>query len=910
MATTGMLVITDGTTSISLLGEPGPFHLTRWKPRIAQPKGGGTWQQSSLSDGRRLVDKRYNNVIESFTLEVKGLDADVLARDVQELRRLLEKGSQYFSTDWQTAPVYLSARADSETNTRHAVIHSWSTPEDEDPYGLTFEKADDGTLMASWTLLVERSHWTENVPGTGTCAQASGTGVSEWPYYLEFDAEAVDIDCGNNAAINDLHDAAMTAEAWVRSPLDATNEAWGESDAGRIADKSDYDGAGAISDGWTLGVRKNIGVEAYIACATADAFSHSGTDDFDLDGEWHHIAMTWDDATFQYPKLWIDGTEVSYLATQNRNGVIQSDAAITLGLGCQNTSALVFEGDIGWLRISDSVRYTVGFTPPVRCTLPDIDANTVGLWIYEGQGTTAHNLEGTTALDGTITNESWDGDCTAVTFGQEATCDDEAYVANKENRAQLTHIYSEAGGGGFTGNLITTTPTYDLWDGVIANDAIYFGVATVKDFGPFCSLVFDIDTVATYTATSHAHWQFWDSTAGPGWSDLTVVDNTATAADLPFTVAGVASVQWEHDTNWVTNAINGVVAYWVRCIVHIPAGAVTTPDIQNRQPYTVTWPYVEIAAAQVGGDLAALAQKFLTNWSYDIGSGATGRVIAGLRSTSRGSDFQAYLNCAPDDPNDQNPGGVDVSYFNSTTSGADVTATTGYAATCTFVQENMLTRVRFDLDSTVASDFYGRFHAYVRCEQSGGAAGDLTVRVGTSIGTTYLPRYGRTVATPATAAWTLLDCGTIAFPPVLDPLLGESYAGSFHIQAARSTGAGQLIFYDLVLVPADEWIGDFLDSENTGDATSLLLNDELKTTSLSFPRVPHRAIVWDNATGLFRAYWQSIMASPFILQANAAQRLYFVSASAQPTYFISEPWFTHSVQLFCNQRYFSYRGAR
>jgi hypothetical protein len=49
------LEVTDGETTIDLIQRGGGLlYLNDWTPAISQAKAGGIYQQSALSDGRRL----------------------------------------------------------------------------------------------------------------------------------------------------------------------------------------------------------------------------------------------------------------------------------------------------------------------------------------------------------------------------------------------------------------------------------------------------------------------------------------------------------------------------------------------------------------------------------------------------------------------------------------------------------------------------------------------------------------------------------------------------------------------------------------------------------------------------------------------------------------------------------------
>jgi len=171
------LRISDGTTEVALFSGIDGVYLNAWRPAITQPKGGGTYMASALSDGRRLADRRLDNVVETFDLKVRAADQDALAQTMQDLRRLLESAVQYWTTSWQDTPVYLVAQGSCETEARYAVIHNWSTPSDENPFAQPYLQPRGAAVANDWTLSVERGHWTENPPGTDQCVQVSATQV-------------------------------------------------------------------------------------------------------------------------------------------------------------------------------------------------------------------------------------------------------------------------------------------------------------------------------------------------------------------------------------------------------------------------------------------------------------------------------------------------------------------------------------------------------------------------------------------------------------------------------------------------------------------------------------------------------------------------------------------------------------
>jgi len=136
----------------------------------------------------------------------------------------------------------------------------------------------------------------------------------------------------------------------------------------------------------------------------------------------------------------------------------------------------------------------------------------------------------------------------------ERTVENEVFISNKYNEAQLTHIYTNDTII-FGPNLLDAALPYDL---IVAPGgatyATYFGIDTsVDDAGPFCSIVFDIGTAGS--GLNDLQWQYWNG----GWVELDVGDETALGGEVWDTV-GVNAVIWRPPSDWVAVARNGVTA--------------------------------------------------------------------------------------------------------------------------------------------------------------------------------------------------------------------------------------------------------------------------------------------------------------------------------------------------------------
>lgn len=581
-----------------------------------------------------------------------------------------------------------------------------------------------------------------------------------------------------------------------------------------------------------------------------------------------------------------------------------------------------------------------------------------------------------------------------VTLGSDDTCLNENYIKNCENTSNITFVKIDDGGV-FTDIFPIAVFPQDLLPAVpVANDAIYFGndsTITFNDMGPFSSLVFDLIPLTT-TDVYDMIWEYYD---GGNWIPLIVTDNTN--IEGPFSNEGVNSVHWEQPSDWATVAVDGVTGYWVRCRLNSLDGAITSPQQQNRDIYSILSASFDINDENVGGDIPALARyKILnqsdggglpiiklsgthdgpnnnatledstatfiadavqngwyvfnttdgsygqiynvidsneiaatlfggvdndwdTNDAYEIISGPdlwSNRVYVGLRSSSRGDNFRAYINIS----DEQNVIGVTVTAGTNATFGNDTTTPTGrrltygaLAGDTTFVDRAIIT-----MSSSIVRDYYGKFHVFIRGRQVSGSAGDITLRIQVRTGSG-----GITFTTPeqtfsGTNDWELLDFDAFTIPAggrVITPSeLGDT--GVIAIQAKNDSGSGRDVYiYDLILIPTDEWAGDFTDLADVDDSI-IGKQDDVKhfidIDSVRNPKVLGRSLVrLDDANESISANYEFDTNGEVILQANADQRVWVISAHiGSNDEWLSLPYTAWSVQAYKNQRYLTQRGSR
>jgi len=340
-----------------------------------------------------------------------------------------------------------------------------------------------------------------------------------------------------------------------------------------------------------------------------------------------------------------------------------------------------------------------------------------------------------------------------------------------------------------------------------------------------------------------------------------------------------------------------------------PADSISIPQQQTRDIYHIAWPHIEISSTDVGGDIPAVIETILENEADDDSTDLdlwTSRVVVGLRSLGRGADFTAYLNCA----DEQNIAGVTVALGANSAFGSNNAAPSGRLVTWNpgapvVVPELVLT---ITLDSTLAWQWYGAYRAFIRIAKPAPSITGLQLR--TTTGSGGVSYTNLIYFTDDSTDWQSVDVGKITLPASVlrsDDLEDQV---EFAILATETVGAF-LLFGDLILIPVDEWAGDFIDGAHT--TSSYTTEDrEVRLDSLIYPKQISRALVATISTDRLTSIWQSIVSDRMILQANRDQRLWFTfTRYVDPTEAqLGNMEIAHSIDVLRTQRYLSMRGDR
>jgi len=853
---TAIFEITDGTTTVDLISPATGFHLIEWRQNIIGLKNDGVVQDSSLGEGSQLVFGQFGNGLETLTLKANDISQNTLIRDTQNLLRLLEKARNYWMGNGYNETVYLKVKSSQETNTRYAVLINYHLTELPNPFNQPFLNPGCNAVYDDFDVVLERQHWTALAPGSDECVQLSSTQhvVKTQTFEPSITADTATEFYGNISTTTPLW-----LGAWFNTGLrfrSITIPAGAIIVSAKIriiSDATDIDEARLIIKGEKTTTPASFTTSAnYWNRDRTEAFTFWTTPEFDA----------------------ID----TYYDTSNIAPIIQE--IIDLDTWVSGRNIVFFIEDVD--NITSLQKQIKG----------------------RDDGTPTHQL--------VVTYR------TGTEYGRATTCNNEVYVTNGFNTANLTHIFHyDDGTSTFSSNLLNAELPYDLFpDPLGVDDILYLGISDDNDNpqGAFRSIVFDLEPFDSASWVEFVQTRMWTgSWAEPGY----LQNNTASSLTYLFRESGVNSIHFQPHTLWTTTTVNGVSGYWARYSVDtIHNAPATIAQQQNRPPYTVLNSWVDISYDQVLGDIKCIGRGKIQNQSGDnvfVTSSSSNRLIIGSRTLLTDDKFTPYLNCT----NTQNPPGITVVAGDDTVLGTANTQTAnGEEAVFTSTDTNNATRITWTIDETVTQSYYGNFRVFLRAHHvtiPGPSVPYSKANIRISTGSGGVQFTGEQVSFLTDNAWELLDLGTIRIPASTIFLSTEKPDSvTLELQLQGSTPVPYVIdCYDLVLMPITEWSIDIIDKANVEN--SILGHGQyLEIDSTQQQRTtPVRSLVKNVLSDNISSIYQSLTNGRFGLQANKNQRLYFLSARyGDDDEWTSEPWISHSVQLYKNERYLSGRGDR
>jgi len=918
---TAICKITNGVDSVNLIG--GEFVIMDWRPAGVPFKGDGYWQDSAFAEGRRLARYTIGNIIETITLGQRGINQDAAIRQANKLASMLLDAADYSTKPKRgKRPIYIMVQASDETSPRYARIHAGMVGEYGNPFSQPFLQPDCAATVTDINLTIERTPWLELPPGQDVCQPITPTGnrigdtTVTYKTYEDVLLNTGELSISAPATalwkLNETSGTTAVNYSSYGSLLDGTHSATNTLDElkfwrGVIPDPTTYipittgyvdiystdfnavfngnrgsiiawcNTSGPVWSGGNAGyfirLRRNASYSISIFhpaspdnsitwryTTNGDQVSYTETD-YSPQYTWFSVGMTWSQSEGRV-RFYLDGALVSEQAiVEAWAGNLSATGTV---IGASNNGG------------SDSIVSTMAY---------------VGVWDQE---LTPEDYE----LIGVPRDDSKTIDFTAF------DCDNiVAYTGNKRNFANLTHAFTwDNSLTTFSSNLIGSATPYGILPSTVqVDDALYLGIEQTADsglpYGPFNSLVFDITTGASSSTLSYTGvWEYWN---GSAWTGLANVVDATDGLQGPLEREGINPVFWNQPTNIVSRDVNGVTGYWVRMNVTAVGGTMTQPIVAD-QPYTIVKNYVEVPENATGGSLPAIARIELSQDGFsDID-----RVVVGTKAVDVSPNFESHINIS----DIQNQGGVLVNEQHADASDvAALESATGRAINLTYSTGSATLTDIFTITllPAISQSYTGSFKAFLIYKVVTALSDESTqftykvsvvgsTAPGTAIDTgTYLT---------SSNGFTVHEIGEIVIGP--ETFYGEVVGNIvFTWRSTISTGT-DIDFYSLVLIPTDEWFGDF-DGVPTGNFFT-----NAQHLSIDSTRYPDRAVVatvrndgTDMNVGAF-AQSHNGMAT---VKNDTTSRYHFLMMQYASGY-ESFPNYGGQVKMFRNRRYNYGRG--
>lgn len=850
-------------------------------------------------------------LVNSYTIRIaQQAAADTAIAAFSSLLAFLKAAVDFHDEDepQATTAYYLERKPTGATNTEYSLIKQWDIPGYDSPHEDIFARFK----ITGITLNIRHEGWTENAPGTGTTLQLTQLGYPSTTYatYIinNYDpfalwklAETSGSTAVNATATSGLDGTYDTVTLANLTFLTGDKSAFIDLGAGNVdiysaALNTNFDGdEGAVvcwmnttgviwtsgNEAWLLKISTSTSsLEIYktttdnriIVTRTADDETVTATaDDIDLTDQWFTVSVEWS-VTDEFMKLYINGGLIETVPiTAPWSGSLSSSGCYIGAEDGSGTNSL--SSDMSHVQIYDAV-------------------------------------QGPAAIQ----------DITAAAFLTLLPQDDIAFIANKHNTPAFTHIYYyDASGTSFSSNLKDAALPYDLLPSTPAvNDIIYFGIAWAAGipWGAIDNLTFDISigsagvTLATQVYTG-------------SWTTLTAADHNLRDDTVSLSRSGIHYVTWTNPSGVTNTTVNSVAGIWVRMIVTaVGSGTITPPRQANNHPYLINWAFAEIDSTQAKGDIDAMLRWYLHGTRYFTNAAASkpNRLIAGLRSISRGDEFTAYLHMNQGTL----PPGISVSVTGGGNFSTEATLV-AYAVkrvkyTTPAGALGYTTAVQWRLSSAIAGQYKGRFRAIARVGYDTGIAdGDFSFRLRVAVGTLNIGNstyYGP--ITPYTSTSTAYTYQTVDFGNIT--VLGKSSETvqqlTFALEIAHTAGANpnNLYMYDLVLIPIDEWTTEASSLDTSVYIASPSVNATIDPPFLDldgitpYPLAP--AVLRVGLAGNVSARFKGIQATPPIARHGRTQRLWvFMMTGTKSTVNNALPDMLLKVEGKRNGRYMAMRGG-
>lgn len=754
MAYSGILKVTDGTISVSFLAQSSGIILNEWKAGTNQAKGGAVWSSSQFSDGRQMVMRSWDNLIETFDVNIVGADMDGSIAQFRKLMNLLVLAGAYWMSDYQTGtggfvrPIWLEARGDCETETRYAYVYDGTIPGLDNPYTHPYKGGSTDTIP----VIIEHGVWRDTPPGQTECLHTysyiSKPGTSTELSEPTQNTDVITVDTVSSAVL------------WTQDPFDLGQ-----------------DPNPGTAYTWEAGIRfrdVDIPQGATITNAYVIAFGN-GPEAVDVDVDiYAEDNMT--PAAFS--------TFANFMARTLTTATVPwtIDEVVT---GVQKTSPDIKDviqeiiSNPGWASGND-----------IAILFKNTSAAAISDKQFAGYNNPTYSEP--------VLYIAYETTDTRYGIYLPVCMNNYAVGYSVENQTDWVSTY-DASATTFSGNLNVGPYPFSLFPaGVAVGDRLYIG----SDY-PFTNIDFNLVNAGNGTVT---YVYKYSTSLGIASGSLSNVVEYPFALFSGLTNDDFMASVFTRPTNWAKNTFGPLPnKYWI--VIEITAVTVApgTLPAQKTQPiYTTAWPFWEVAEDEVGGDINALLKWLLVQIETLDGAGAAkgayNHVLFGLRHYNRGASYTPYLNTQA------NPSGISFAIGGGGSSlTANSLAPSGQSLNYTVVGATAETTIGTWTFSgaSLVQQYYGRYRVFVRARVTAGASGKAGFRVQfvEPTNSNVLLETDLVYSGVATIpGYDLIDLGYIVFKAAG----GLVYSSVDVVLRAITTAASTFDVLDLILFPVDE----------------------------------------------------------------------------------------------------------
>lgn len=822
------LIITDGTTAntASMLVELHGANLQDWLPKSPQAVN-SIWSSTPYQDGKQLVSKSYDNVIDTFTLAIDSDSMDRTIRNLRKFIKLLENAVTYWTEEYNTHKFWLEIRAECETCIRYALVVDYGLPEIDNPFAPPFEPTPESTLD-ELSLSIEHTIWTDSLEVGENCVELSTEGTVNYHDGGTFvDTESAD-DC---IVVLSTHAISLNS-GYIRLGEDY--------DSGiRFRNVTVPNGATIISATLRLkasldAALDDVAVYVYGEKSATPAVFSTYADFIGRPLTSGMFAVDWSPVEHF--------TQGSYYDSPDLSQIIQEIVNLAGWASGNNLALLIFDNGS---TVAPSAQRYAGSYDDATYGPPQL----LITYQYSGQ---------------------------VVTIGEEDVCDS-AKIASFGGWKSLgiTHAFYYDGAAYGSNQVDDTLAEHDIL-GAAPNVGDYLYVGRQDDNGgypfPFNNVCFYLAALGTDGA---GHWEYYD---GGGWSNLTYIDFEANGFARANTTLGYHIVIWDLPDDWEQTTINGIYGLWVRYVV--ASNGISSPHQKEYKAiYSVYLPEIVIDENSVKGDIHAILDYLLQVYGYH------NKLIIALKSYERtnGGQFTPYIPLRSSVGGDSTLLPPDVRVDIAFSEASEETDTRAYCGRKQTWSPGGAQTDRRMIDLYLGTKTYaGRFHVYLRSHIVTAVTEQFSfylelASVSASFYSETKPVYG----TDGYDEW--IDLGMIAFP---QHVVFEAGSDTFETRLTiwgNSTDAGEIDLYDVVLIPSDEGVFEIYRdnnvNENMGEPYKVVTSNpktgsycfELETAG-SLDLVP----TWDEE--ITEEEMLSMLGSSLI-KPNEKYHLYFFSMS-------------------------------